>query len=343
MRSGSSFGAFAVRRLALLLPQLFVVITAAFVLIRLVPGDPAASFLGGSATQEAVEQLRVKFGIDKSILVQYGDFLAGLAHGDLGMSWRTSQPVTQDIGDRFPVTFQLITLTMVFSLLIAVPGGILVAALGRGRGSRAGRAVSRGYGLLAGAMPEFWLGLLLILIFFVGLGVAPGPFGLIDSDLTPLKSITGFVLVDALLTGNLAAFSSAVAHLTLPVITLTFVTAAPLLRMTAGEMRQALASDYVRFARSMGLSDRRVYRYALQSTAAPILTLAGVQYAVLVGGAVLIERIFSLGGFGQYGVEAVLASDYPAVLGFVTVAGTLAFVIYLLLDLVQGALDPRVR
>jgi peptide/nickel transport system permease protein len=127
------------------------------------------------------------------------------------------------------------------------------------------------------------------------------------------------------------------------VATLTFVTAAPVLRMTMSEMAGVLDSDFVRYARAMGLPDRRVYRYALQSVAAPILTLAGVLYAMLVGAAVLIEKIFSLGGFGQYGVEAVVSSDYPALLGFVTVAGAFAFLVYLALDLLQAALDPRLR
>jgi ABC-type dipeptide/oligopeptide/nickel transport system permease component len=343
MATRHSFARFALRRLALLVPQLFAVVTVAFVLIRIIPGDPAANFLGGNATTEAIHQLRVKFGLEASIPSQYIDFLRDLLHGDLGQSWRTSQAVTRDIGDRLPITLQLITGAMALSVLIAVPLGIAAGSLRQSRVARASRRITRGYGLIAGAMPEFWLGLLLILLFFVVLGVAPGPFGLLSSDTQPPTSITGFVVVDALLTANWAALSDALAHLALPVATLTFVTAAPLLRMTMSEMSRVLDSDFVRYARAMGMPERTVYRYALQSVSAPIITLAGILYAFLIGGAVLVEQIFSLGGFGQYGVGAVLASDYPALLGFVTVAGTFAFVTYLALDLLQAALDPRLR
>lgn len=342
MRKGG-FGRFALQRLLLLIPQLFAVVTIAFVVVRVIPGDPAAALLGGAATEDSIRQLRNDLGVDKPILTQYIDFLKGAARGDLGMSWRTSQPVTDDISRRFPITLQLITLAMLFSIAIAIPLGLFVASVRRGRLQRTMRAVTRAYGLLAGAMPEFWLALLLVLVFYVTLGVAPGPFGLLDPGLEAPPRVTEFVLVDAILAGNWTAFSNAAGHLVLPVATLTFTTVAPLLRMTTTEMSRALGSDYVRHARSLGVPERTTYRYALQAASGSILTLIGVLYAFLMGGAVLVESIFSLGGFGQYAVQGVLAADYPALLGFVTVAGTFAFVTYLLLDLAQGALDPRRR
>jgi ABC-type dipeptide/oligopeptide/nickel transport system permease component len=341
--SHGSFFRFAVRRLALLLPQLFVVVTVAFVLVRVIPGDPAARFLGGNATREAIQQLRIQFGLTKPIATQYWEFLRDLPHGDLGNSWTTSQSVVHDIGQRFPVTLQLITLSMAFSLLIALPVGVSIASLRRGRVARATGGVARAYGLLAGAMPEFWLGLILLFVFFVKAHVAPGPLGLLGLTVTPPPSTTGFVLLDSVIHGNWAAFGSVLAHLALPVATLTFVTTAALLRMTVTEVGRILESDFVRYVRALGVRERTVYRYALQTASGPILTLAGILYAFLLGGAVLVERIFALGGFGQYGVDAVLSSDYPALLGFVTVAGVFAFAVYLVLDLVQAALDPRRR
>lgn len=342
MRKGG-FGRFALQRLLLLVPQLFAVVTIAFVVVRVIPGDPAAALLGGAGTEQSIRQLRRDLGIDKPIHAQYIDFLKGAVRGDLGTSWRTSQSVTDDISKRFPITLQLITLSMLFSVAIAIPLGVFVASVRRSRLQRTTRAVTRVYGLMAGAVPEFWLALLLVLVFFVTLRVAPGPFGLLDPGLEAPLRVTGFVLVDAVLAGNWPAFRSAAAHLVLPVATLTFTTVAPLLRMTTTQVSRALSSEYVRHARALGVPERTAYRYAVQTASGPILTLIGVLYAFLIGGAVLVDNIFALGGFGQYAVQGVLAADYPALLGFVTVAGTFAFVVYLLLDLAQGALDPRRR
>lgn len=341
--STPSLGHYALRRLGLLIPQLFVVITLAFILIRIIPGDPAANLLGGAATQDAIDQLRAQYGLDQPIYVQYFAFLGGLLRGDLGISWRTSQAVTLDIAARLPVTLQLIGLAMFFSFVIAVAMSVWLSRPHKGRQQRAGRSVARVYGLLAGAMPEFWLALLLLLLFYVWLGVAPAPFGLLSSGTTPPTPVTGFLLLDTLITGNTTAFLDVSAHFLLPVLALVFVTVAPLLKMTWSELSHAFDSEYVRFFQAMGAKRRTIYRYALQSVSAPVLTLAGVQTAMLLGNAVLIERIFSLGGFAQYGVDSVLASDYPGVLGFVTVAGAFAFIVYLVVDLIQAALDPRVR
>lgn len=343
MQSGAGFLRFAVRRLLLLVPQLFAVVTIAFLLIRVIPGDPAAAFLGATATQQSLHALRHQFGLDQPLLVQYGHFLTGLLHWDLGSSWRTSQPVMQDINQRLPITLQLITSAMVLSILIAIPLGVLAASARQGRVAKSVRSVAGVYGLIAGAMPEFWLGLLLILLFFVHLNVVPGPVGLVDPTLQAPPSRTGFVVIDAILAGQWDILRNVLMHLLLPVATLTFTTTAPLLRMTMVEMGRALSSDYAQHARALGISERKVYRYALQSAGSPLLTLIGVLYAFLIGGAVLVENIFSLGGFGQYAVQSVLASDYPGLLGFVLVAGVFAFVVYLVLDLVQGALDPRAR
>jgi peptide/nickel transport system permease protein len=322
---------------------LFIVVTLAFFFIRVIPGDPAARFLGGTATREAIAQLRADFGLNKSLASQYWEFLQGLGHGDLGTSWLTSRPVGRDIAQRFPITVQLITLAMGFSLLLAVPFGVYVGS-GRGGGvRRVFMGTARGYGLLAGAMPEFWLGLILLYVFFVRLHVAPGPVGLLGFTTTPPPSATGFVLIDSVIYGEWSALHSALAHLALPVLTLTFVTTAALLRMTISETEKVFESDFVVFLRALGVSERKVYRYALQVASGPILTLTGILYAFMLGGAVLVEKIYSLGGFGEYGVGAVLSSDYPALVGFVSVAGIFAFVVYLVLDLLQGALDPRRR
>ena len=337
MRDGTS--RYAVRRLALLLPQLLAVSAVTFILIRQLPGDPARAILGPHATAASIETLHRTMGLDRPILTQYWLYLGRVVHGDLGYSWFTSQPVLTDLGRRAPATLELITLSMVVAVTVGLAIG-LVSAAKRNRG-----AVVRGVGVytrLAGAFPDFWIGLLAVYIFFYRLRIAPAPLGRLSFTVSPPRGITGFYSIDSLVTGNLIAFRDAMAHLALPVLVLGLILAPMVARVTNVSMSESLRSDYVRYARAAGLSRWMVYRYALRNALPQIMTIGGVLFVYLLGGAVLIEKVFSWGGVGQYAVQAVGNSDFAAIQGFVLLAATFTVLVYLVVDLVHKAIDPRV-
>ena len=198
------------------------------------------------------------------------------------------------------------------------------------------------YSLFAGSQPEFWWGLLFVYVFFFQLGIAPAPLGRLSPMTSPPDVVTGFMTVDALLAGQFDVFLEALHHLMLPVITMAFILSGPIIKMVRQNMARALQSDFVLYARASGLSGNRVARYALRAALAPSMTLIGILYGFMLSGAVLTESVFSLGGIGQYSVQAVLAFDYPAIQGVVLVITAISLVVYLALDLIHAAIDPRI-
>jgi peptide/nickel transport system permease protein len=323
----------------LFIPQVFIGLTGTFFIIRVIPGNPVYLYLGTAATKELVDAAEHQFGLDKPLYAQYVDYLTRLFHGDLGISWRSGQAVTADLAVRFPVTFELITLSLVLAICVAVPIGVLLATRPVGILQR----LVQGYGLLAGALPEFALGLLLIFVLFAKLKWVPPPIGRLDPFLTPPPRIIGMYTVDGLLVGDWPVVKSAIRLLVLPVATLTFVIIPPILKMTLASMQEVLRSDYIRCARACGKPSRQITGYALRNALPPIITLIGSLYGYLLGGAVLVETIFSLGGMGQYVVEAAMASDYGALQGFVLAGGVFSLAAYLFVDILHALSDPRVR
>jgi peptide/nickel transport system permease protein len=276
-------------------------------------------------------------GLNRSLPEQYVLYLWHALGGDLGSSWQSGNPVAQDLRQRLPATLELITYSLFLAIAIAIPLGVRAA-------SNPGKISDRfafGYGLVAGALPEFWLGLILILIFYVKLGWSAAPDGRLDVGVAPPHMITGAYTVDSLLTGNWTALGSAFKHLLLPVATLAIVTVGPILKMTRSSMQQMLASDFTRYARLCGLPERVVGRYALRNSLPPIVTLVAVLYSFLIGGAVLVEVVFGWGGAGQYAVQGVLNADFAVVQGFVLVAAIISLIVYLIVDLIYLAIDPR--
>ena len=328
---------YVVRRLVLFLPLLIGVSFAVFVLIRLAPGNPAYLFAGPTASAETIEALEKNLGLDQPIWVQYVRYMENLADGNLGISLVTSQPVLKDVLIRFPATLELITFAMLIIIVILVPLGIL-AAIG---GNLAGR-LSSGYGFLAGSLPDFWWGLMLIFAFYTLLGWAPVPFGRIDFGMEP-PPITGFLTIDTLLANDLDAFRSALGRLILPGFTLAFIFGAPVLKHLRTTMAGGLEAPYVQYAHLCGLPRRMIFRYAFRNAIIPPLTMAGMTYVYLVGAAALVESVFAWGGFGQYAVQAAISSDYMAVSGTVLVAMLFALCVYLIMDLIYTIIDPRVR
>lgn len=327
------------RRLIFVGPQLIGILFVSFMLVKLIPGDPAVMMLGPFATEDGLARLRAELGLDRSILEQFGIYVLRVAHGDLGTSWQTTMPVTSDLAQRFPATLELVTLSLALALLIGIPLGVAGAKNSRG----VLRKIADYYGLMAGALPDFWFALVLIFLFYTILGIAPAPLGRLDFVIIPPDPVTGSLLIDSLIVGNWAAFRNAAGHLVLPVLTLGIINAGPILKMTQSTMEQMLQADFSKYAEMCGLPRNVVVRNALRNALPSIVTIVSVLYGFLIGGAVLVEIVFSWGGAGQYAVQGVLNSDLNPVLGFVLYSAILSLVIYLIVDLIYFAIDPRTR
>jgi ABC-type dipeptide/oligopeptide/nickel transport system permease component len=327
------------RRLIFVGPQLIGILLVSFLLLKLIPGDPAVMMLGPFATDDGLARLRTELGLDRSIVEQFGIYLWRVLHGDLGSSWQTTMPVTSDLAQRFPATLELVTLSLLLALVIGLPLGVA------GARNKSGvlRKIADYYGLVASALPDFWFGLVLIFVLYTMLGVVPAPLGRIDFTVIPPPEVTGSLLIDSLVSGNWTALRNAAGHLVLPVLTLGLINAAPILKMTQSTMERMLEADFSRYAEMCGLPRRVVVRNALRNSLPSVITIVSVLYGFLIGGAVLVEIVFSWGGAGQYAVQGVLNADLNPVLGFVLYSAILSLVIYLLVDLIYFALDPRMR
>jgi peptide/nickel transport system permease protein len=327
------------QRLVFLIPQLFGIILVSFFLVKLIPGDPVVMMLGPVASPEAISSLRESMGFNKPVYVQFIAYFSNVLHGDLGSSWQTTRPVVEDLLVRFPATLELVTLGLLLAIAIGVPLGIASAR------HRTGpiRKIADYYGLLVGALPDFWLALVLVFVLYTLLGWVAAPLGRIDLAISPPPAITGFYLIDSILAGDMEALRSTVSHLVLPVVTRGLINAGPILKITQSTVERVLGSDFIRFGEMCGLSPRRVMRQAVRNALPSIITVVSVLYGFLIGGAVLVEVVFSWGGAGQYAVQGVLNNDINPVLGFVVFSAILSLVIYLVVDLLYFALDPRMR
>lgn len=333
------------KRLLIGAVQLIGLTIAVFFLIRLLPADPVSRLVGLNASEDAYAQAAAQLGVDRPIFEQLWIYLGfmpdvapGLLQGTLGVSWVTNTPILAEIGAFLPVTLELITLAFIVAFIVSVPIGML-GALNPGGAADKGVFV---YSLFAGSQPEFWWGLLFVYVFFYHLGVAPPPLGRLSPMTSPPDIITGFMLIDTLLAGRVDKFVEALHHLMLPVLVLAFILSGPIIKMVRQNMVRALQSDFVLYANAVGLPKKRVARYALRAAMAPSMTLIGILYGFMLSGAVLIESVFSLGGIGQYAVRSVLAFDYPAIQGVVLIITMISLLVYLLLDLIHAAIDPRI-
>lgn len=330
---------YAGKRLLFLIPQLVAVSLIVFFLVRLLPGDPAFLMAGQFATKERIEEVRRELGLDRPLAEQYLIYVGNVLEGDFGKSWRTSQSVTADIRQRLPATLELVLSAGILSVLLGVPIGVYTAVKRRGIADR-GLFV---YGMLAGSIPDFWLGLILIFIFFSKLGIVPGPIGQLDPILSAPPAVTGMIVIDALFAGRWEAFRSALAHLVLPVATLTLVYMTLVIKNTRSTVEDMMQSDFVEHGRALGLPRRILLRYALRNAMPPVVTVIGIVFWFLLGGAVLVETVFAWGGLGQYAVEAVVNSDYAPLQAFVLLAAVFTLVVFLLVDLAYFVIDPRIK
>lgn len=255
------------------------------------------------------------------------------------MSPFTSNPVIVDLAQRAPATLELIVYAMALTIVFAVTMAVLSVVKPGGVADR----LSRIYGLAAGAIPDFWVGLLLVFFLFHVLGWAPAPFGRLDAMLTPPPTVTGFLTVDSLLAGDMGAFRSASARLVLPVLTIAIVNAGALMKMAQISFRDAYRADYVTQLRMSGVPERQIVRSALRNALPPIISQTAFITGFLLGAAVLVETIFAWGGLGQYAVQAVVNSDYAAVQGFVLVASAFVLIVYSIADILYELADPRIQ
>ncbi len=330
----------ALRRLATALPVVVGVILVTFLLTRALPGDPAVYFAGPAASTEAIDQIRHRLGFDRSLPVQFVDYIERLAHGDLGTSLTTGQPVLTELLTRLPASAELTLLALFLAVGIALPLGITAAL-------RPGSPVDHACRIVTTAgvsLPTFFTGLLLVYLFYYLLGVAPAPLGRLGVFSSAPPQHTGFYLIDSLLAGDLETFRAALAQLILPAATMAIFTLAPLARITRAAMLGALGSEFVRTARASGLSGFRiVFIYAFRNAVLPVITTLGIVFSFLLGANVLVEKVFAWPGIGSYAVEALIASDYAPVQGYVLIMALLYVLLNLTVDLVYGVVDPRVR
>jgi peptide/nickel transport system permease protein len=328
------------RRLALALPGLLGVIVVTFLLNRALPGDPAVFFAGPSATRQAIEEIRTRLGLDRSLPEQFAYYVRDLARGDLGTSLTTGQPVLKDLVSRLPASLELTLAGLLLAISVALPLGVLSATRPGSRIDHLARVVTT-----AGvSLPIFFTGLLLVYVFYFLLGWAPAPLGRLDAFSTPPRTLTGFLVLDALLARDLTVVWGALRQLVLPALTLGVFAMAPIARMTRASMLGVLGSDFIRTARAAGLTSRTVLvTYALRNALLPVVTLLGMVFSFLLGANVLVEKVFAWPGIGSYALEALIASDYAPVQGFVLMMASLYVFLNLTIDVAYGVVDPRVR
>jgi peptide/nickel transport system permease protein len=328
------------KRLMTVIPTLIGVVIVTFLLTRVLPGDPAVYFAGPAATSQSIAEIRKSLGLDRPLPEQFARYVSDLAQGNLGNSLSTGQPVVTEIKNRLPASAELTLFGLILSLVIAIPLGILAAVKQGSWIDHTCRIVATG----GVSLPVFFTGLLLVYLFYFQLGWAPAPIGRLDAFATAPTQITGFYLVDSLLTGNLEAFRGALSQLILPAFTLGIFSLAPIARMTRASMLAVLASDFVRTARASGLDTRTVIiTYGFRNAMLPVITTLGMVFSFLLGANVLVEKVFAWPGIGSYAVEALIASDFAPVQGFVLAMAILYVGLNLAIDILYGIIDPRVR
>jgi peptide/nickel transport system permease protein len=328
------------RRLLLLLVVMWGAVTLTFIIARVIPSNPVAVVVGANANidPDVAHKLEALWGLNKPLPVQYWDYINGILHGNLGISFADGNPVVKDILTRLPATIELSIAALVFTMLIAIPIAIVSATHKNSIVDQAARVFAIG----GYSAPSFWIAIVLLLVFFRDLGWVG--VGRLSPQFVPPRTITGLYTVDTLLEGNLPEFFDALKHLILPGFTLALGGSAVAMRLLRSSMLEAMNSDYVRTARMKGLKERVViYRHAFRNALIPMTTYIALLVGGFLSGAVLTETIFSWNGIGQYTVQAIYASDFPALEGVVLFEAFIYATANLIVDLAYGIIDPRIR
>ena len=322
----------------MLIPVLLGASVLAFALIHLAPGDPARTMAGEHASPQTIEAIREKYGLDKPLPVQYWIWLKQALRGDMGRSISSNEYVTREILDRFPNTVEL----TVCAMLLAVAAGSLAGIISASRQYSALDYTTMGIALFGVSMPVFWLGIMLMMIFGVLLRWLPIS-GRIDT-LIPFTRITGFYILDSIITLNFRALISTIRYLILPSVALATIPMATVARVTRSSMLEVLRQDFIRTERAKGLSERLViYKHAVRNAMIPVITVIGLNFGLLLAGALLTETVFSWPGIGKYVVKAVTMRDYPVVQGCVMFFAFIFVIVNLIADILYVLIDPRIK
>lgn len=333
---------YVARRLALTVFVLLGISAITFTITRVVPSEPAALWVGARATSEQLARARAELGLDQPVYLQYLDYVLDVVRGDFGVSLRTKNPVSRDILARYPATFELVFVSLLIASLAGIPLGIFSAR----HQNEVADHLARTFSLSGVSVPVFWLGMILQILFYSWLGFLPLQ-GRVSSDIIaahPLGKVTGLLLVDSLLQFNVPVFLSALEHILLPAVTLSYASLAIIARMSRSSMLETMQEEYVDVHRASGLPESQVvYRFALKNSLSSVLTVIGLSFGYLLGGSVLVETIFSWPGLGRYIVKSIFTVDFPAVMGVTLVFAASYILINLLVDVSYAYLNPRVR
>lgn len=330
---------FILRRIISLIPVLLGVTVLVFIISHAIPGDPARMMAGQKASKEIVDTIRKELGLDQPLPTQYLRYMSGLVHGDLGTSIRNQRPVREDLADFFPATLELTLASMIICLCLGIPLGILAAVFR----DRIADHLTRVFSVIGVSTPVFWLGLMLLLVFYRNLGWLPGS-GRLDIFNTPPAHITGLYLIDSLLQGDWVVFKDSLAHILMPAFCLSYVYLAVITRIVRSSMIEVLGQDYITTARANGISPMKiVFKHAFKNGMLPTVTITGLSIGELLGGAILTETIFAWPGMGKYVVDSINYLDFPAIMGFTLVISLAYMLINLGVDVIYAFLNPQIR
>jgi peptide/nickel transport system permease protein len=330
---------YVLKRFFYIVPVLIGVTLLVFIISHAIPGDPARMMAGQKASREAVENIRRSLGLDRPLPEQYARYLVGLLKGDLGRSIRNQRPVLDDLKDFFPATLELTIVSMIFCIGVGLPLGILSAI----RRNHPIDHTARVFSVIGVSMPVFWLGLMLLLLFYRNLGWLPGS-GRLDVGFNPPAHVTGMYLIDTLVEGGWLKFANALSHIMLPAFCLSYVYLAIITRIVRSSMISAMGQEFITTARANGISETIVIlKHGLKNALIPTVTITGLSIGELLGGAILTETIFDWPGMGKYVVDSVGFLDFPAIMGFTLVVSLIYVMVNLLVDVLYALLDPQIR
>ena len=332
-------GRMILKRLGFLVFVIFGVTLVSFFLSHVIPGDPASMLAGQHASKETVQSIRQQLGLDQPVWIQYFHYAGALITGDLGTSIRTQQPVLNDLITFFPATLELAIVAFIFAIIIGIPLGVLSAV----KKNTFWDHFSRIFSISGVSIPVFWSGLVIILIFYGYLGWFPAN-GRIDVNINPPTHITGFYILDSILTGDTIALKSSLNHIFLPAIVLSYAQLAIITRQVRASMLEVLSQEYIRTAIANGINGPLLMiSYALRNALIPTITVIGTSFGSLLGGAVVTETVFGWPGMGKFVVDSISYLDFPAIMGFTIVISIGYVFINLIVDILYGLLNPQIR
>jgi peptide/nickel transport system permease protein len=331
---------YIIARTLLTIPMLFILLTIVFVVIRVMPGDPVSSMLGGHAPDKVIEEKKEELGLNRPLIVQYGHYLMQVARLDLGNSMIFHQSVIDTIREKLPATVELTFFGMLITLIVGVPLGAYAADKRRSPQDY----IIRLYGIVIYCIPVYWLGLMLQMIFGIWLDIFPVAGRTGARVFATTFEQTGFYIIDTILIGDFSALGDVLIHLVLPSVTLGLTLSGIFIRLTRANMLDVLKADYILAAEARGIRHRRVvYKHAMMNAFVPILTMMGLQVALLMAGAVLTESTFSWPGMGRLLLERIYLRDYPTIQGVIVMFALIVALVSLIVDIIYAMLDPRVR